>query len=106
MNGIAVPENMGFRRDGVKTKSETREYMKMIIAEANADVCKNFWFAVVRKSDNKLIGEGIILDVPGKPELGWLVDIGCWGKGYGAEIGRALLKYCFTKLGLRRIIAA
>ena len=99
-------ENMGYRRDGVKSLAETREYMEMIISEANADVCKNFWFAVVCKSNNKIIGEGILLDIPEKAELGWLVDKNCWGNGYGTEIGNALLKYCFQELNLRRVIAA
>jgi len=99
-------ENMGYRRDGTKSESETRKYMEWIIAEANADKCKNFWFAVERKLDNTLIGEGIILDVPENPELGWLVDKNCWGNGYGIEIGNALLTYSFQVLNLRRIIAA
>jgi RimJ/RimL family protein N-acetyltransferase len=99
-------ENMGYRRDGVKSEAETKKYMEWIIAEANADECKNFWFAVVQKSDGKLIGEGIILDVPEKPELGWLIDKDYRGNGYGAEIGRALLGYGFAKLQARRIIAA
>ena len=99
-------ENMGYRRDGVKTESETRKYLEWIIAEANADVCKNFWFAVVRKADNKLLGEGILLDVPEKPEMGWLIDKHYWGQGYGTEVGYALLKFGFDVLNLRRIIAA
>ena len=100
------PENMGYRRDGVKTEPETRKYFEWIIAEANADVCKNFWFAVVRKADNKLLGEGILLDVPEKPEIGWLIDKHFWGQGYGTDVGCALLKYGFDVLNLRRIIAA
>ena len=99
-------ENMGFRRDGTKTESDTRKYLSFIMAEANANVCKNFWFAVVRKADNKLVGEGIILDVPEKPELGWLVDKNCWGRGYGTEIGGGLLNYAFQILNVRRVIAA
>ncbi|MCL1882870.1 MAG: GNAT family N-acetyltransferase [Defluviitaleaceae bacterium] len=99
-------ENMGFRRDGVKSELDVRKYMKMIISEANADVCKNFWFAVVRKPDNRLVGEGILLDVLEKPELGWLVDKNYRGNGYGAKIGDALLQYSFQTLKLRRVIAA
>ena len=99
-------ENMGYRRDGVKTESETRKFMEWIIAEANAEECKNFWFAVVRKEDNKLIGEAILKDVPEKPEIGWLVHKDYWRQGYGTEIGNALLKLSFEILNLRRIIAA
>ena len=99
-------ENIGYRRDGVKNEEETRKYFDWIIAEANANVCKNFWFAVVRKNDEKLLGEGILLDVPEKPEMGWLMDKRYWGQGYGTDVGAALLKFGFDVLNLRRIIAA
>jgi RimJ/RimL family protein N-acetyltransferase len=99
-------DNMGYRRDGVKTDAETQEYLNWIIDESNVDECKNFWFAAVRKEDNILIGEGLIKDVPKKPEIGWLVGKNYWQNGYGTEIGNALLKYSFEVLGLHRVIAA
>ena len=100
------PENMGYRRDGVKTEPETRKYLEWVITEVNADVCKNFWFAVVRKADHTLLGEGILNDVPEKPEIGWLIDKQYWKQGYGTEVGHALLQFGFGVLNLRRIIAA
>ena len=99
-------ENMGFRRDGVKTEEETREFLHSIIADANEDECENFWFAVVRKTDGKLIGDGILFHIGNWPEIGWLVDKKYWRQGYGGEIGRALLKYGFETVKLHRIIAA
>ena len=99
-------ENMGFRRDGTKTETETRKYLAWTISEANADECKNYWFAAVCKESNTLIGEAILLDVPEKPEIGWLVDKNNWQKGFGAEIGNALLYFAFDVLNLRRVIAA
>ena len=101
-------ENMGYRRDGVKNEEETRNFMNWIISEANMEPCKIFWFAAVRKSDNILIGEALIKEVPQKPEyeIGWLVDKNHWGQGYGTEIGGAMLKYGFAVLNLHRIIAA
>ena len=101
-------ENMGYRRDGVKSETETREYMEWIISEANADECTNFWFAAVCKTSNNLIGEAILKSVPEKPEyeIGWLVDKSHWRKGYGTEIGNALLKYSFGVMNLHRIIAS
>ncbi|MCL2199539.1 MAG: GNAT family N-acetyltransferase [Defluviitaleaceae bacterium] len=99
-------ENMGYRRDGVKTEEETRQHLEWIIAEASADECESLWFAVARKDDNKLIGEGILLHMPENPEMGWLVGKDHWQQGYGTEIGHALLKFCFQTLNLRRIIAA
>lgn len=99
-------ENMGYRRDGVKTEAETRDYLRNLIDTANADPCEDFWFAAARKSDGRLIGEGIIFHVPERPELGWLVDKKFWRQGYGEEITRGLLKFSFEALNLHRVIAA
>jgi len=98
-------ENMGYRRDGVKTEAQTRKYMEWIISQANAEECENFWFAAVRKEDNQLVGEAILKDLPDKPEIGWLVGKNFWQQGYGTEIGNALLKFSFQMLNLHRIIA-
>lgn len=38
-------------------------------------------------------------------ELGWSLDPGQAGKGYATEAVRALIRICFTDLGLRRITA-
>jgi RimJ/RimL family protein N-acetyltransferase len=98
---------MGYRRDGVKTENETREYLSRNIAAANKNECEEFWFAAVRKEDNKLIGEAILfLESREIPEMGWLIDKNYWRQGYGEEIGRALLHFSFEILNLRRVIAA
>lgn len=98
-------ENMSFRHDGVKTEAQTREHLAGIIACANADFCEDFWFAAVRKADNRLIGEGILFHLPERPEIGWLVDKNLRRQGYGEEIARSLLAFGFKTLDLRRIIA-
>ena len=38
-------------------------------------------------------------------ELGWVLDPACTGQGYGTEAVRGLLEYCFTALGVRRVVA-
>ncbi|MCL2356064.1 MAG: GNAT family N-acetyltransferase [Defluviitaleaceae bacterium] len=96
-------ETMQYRRDGVKTEAETREFLNNAIAAANADPCEDFWFAVV--CEEVLIGEGILFNDRNEPELGWLVDKNHWGQGYGTKIGSALLKFAFDTLNLHRVIA-
>jgi RimJ/RimL family protein N-acetyltransferase len=39
-------------------------------------------------------------------ELGWVLDPGHAGRGYGTEAVRALIGLCFTELGLRRVTAS
>ena len=38
-------------------------------------------------------------------ELGWTLDPGYAGRGYASEAVRALIRLCFTDLGLRRVTA-
>ncbi len=38
-------------------------------------------------------------------ELGWVLDPAYSGHGYGTEAARELLHYCFTDLGVRRVVA-
>jgi len=46
------------------------------------------------------------LQMSDKPELGRNVHRNCWRQGYGAEIGRTMLRLGFDILNLRRITAA
>lgn len=39
-------------------------------------------------------------------ELGWVLDPAHTGHGYATEAVRALVDYCFTDLGLRRVVAS
>jgi RimJ/RimL family protein N-acetyltransferase len=38
-------------------------------------------------------------------ELGWVLDPGATGHGYGTEAVRELIRICFAELGLRRVTA-
>ncbi|MBS1673976.1 MAG: GNAT family N-acetyltransferase [Actinobacteria bacterium] len=38
-------------------------------------------------------------------ELGWVLDPARTGRGYATEAVRALIRYCFDELGVRRVIA-
>ena len=38
-------------------------------------------------------------------ELGWVLDPAHTGRGYATEAVRGLLEYCFTRLGVRRVVA-
>ncbi|KQW50968.1 GCN5 family acetyltransferase [Nocardioides sp. Root1257] len=38
-------------------------------------------------------------------ELGWVLDPAYAGRGYATEAVRALLRYCFDDLGVRRVVA-
>nr|MBQ4318035.1 GNAT family N-acetyltransferase [Clostridia bacterium] len=63
-------------------------------------------FAVALKDTGEFIGRCFILTSGSeKGELGWILINRYQGRGYGTELGNALLKFGFEKLGLHRIIA-
>lgn len=43
---------------------------------------------------------------PDEPELGYRLRQSAWGKGYGTEGSRALIRKGFTELGARRVFAS
>ena len=43
---------------------------------------------------------------PDEPELGYRLRRAAWGKGYGTEVSRALIRKGFTELGVRRVVAS
>ena len=68
-----------------------------------------FW-AAIEKSTGEFLGwfhfrpqEGGRLD---EAELGYRLRKSAWGKGYGTEASRALIRKGFTELGVRRVFAS
>ena len=43
---------------------------------------------------------------PGEVELGYRLRRAAWGKGYGTEVSRALIRKGFTELGVERVVAS
>ncbi len=43
---------------------------------------------------------------PGEVELGYRLRRVAWGKGYGTEVSRALIRKGFTELGVQRVVAS
>lgn len=68
-----------------------------------------FW-AAIEKSTGEFLGwfhfrppEGAS---PDEPELGYRLRKSAWGKGYGTEGSRALIRKGFIELGVRRVVAS
>lgn len=98
-------ENMKYRRGEPRTKAETRDYIRWAIANAEADDCTNYEYAVILKSPNTLIGAATLMHLPDDPEIGWTLHRDYWRRGYGTEIGETMLRLGFETLNLHRIIA-
>lgn len=91
------PENTRYMAWGPNSEQQTREFL------ARAKPGKDF--AVTLKESGVVIGScGIYPDEANdSAELGWILHKDYWKRGYGTELGGALVKYGFEDLKLRRI---
>jgi len=68
-----------------------------------------FW-AVIEKATGEFIGWFHFRPQKGGPddevELGYRLRKAAWGKGYGTEGSRALIRKGFTELGVQRVVAS
>ncbi len=79
------------------------------------ETAKNHFFEtydlwpVIEKQAGQLIGHCGLLekDIEGKPEieLNYIFFPLMWGRGYATEIGQAIRRMAFTKMGLKRLVA-
>ena len=97
-------ENMKYREEPLN-ESQARGYLNWLVSNAEAEEIVRFEYAVARKSDNKLIGSASLFHLPEIPELGWTLHRDYWRQGYGAEMGRTMLRLGFDELNFHRIIA-
>ncbi len=65
-----------------------------------------FHLSAELKASNQVVGDGfIIMNRPKTFEIGWGVHPELWGRGFGTEIGRALMAIAFEKLGATTVWA-
>lgn len=98
-------ENLKYWEEGPLKESQVDGYMNWLISNTKDEEGFHYEYAVVRKSDNKLIGSATLMHLPDKPELGWTLHRSYWRQGYGTEMGRTMLQFGFDKLNFHRIIA-
>jgi RimJ/RimL family protein N-acetyltransferase len=67
----------------------------------------HFWFMVRRLDDDRLVGEAGLGGISWLHGEAWLYvslgDRAYWGKGYGTDAVRVLLRYAFEELNLARV---
>ena len=87
------------------TLEGTRERLSQVI-EQYGELGFGF-FAVVRQSDERLVGWCGLAPIDSVPEIeiGYGFAPDCWGRGYATEAARAIIKFGFEDLGLTRIVA-
>jgi [ribosomal protein S5]-alanine N-acetyltransferase len=65
----------------------------MAISEINDEICTLIGACAVAKSENEEF------------EVGYRFSEGYWGKGYGSEILKGLLKFCLNDLAINKVIS-
>jgi RimJ/RimL family protein N-acetyltransferase len=101
---VSNTENMKYREEPLD-ESQAHGYLNWLISNTNAEDILHCEYAVVRKSDNKLIGSAVLMHLPDNPEIGWTLHRDYWRQGYGTEMGETMLMLGFDVLNLRRITA-
>lgn len=99
------PEVMKYVGKGIITRAETE--MKILTMISHWQKYNFGMWAVVDKSDNKMIGRcGLcFLDNTQEIELGYILDQAHWHQGLATEASKASLRYGFEQLKLEKIVA-
>ncbi len=105
------PEVMRFLNGGVRTPRDEFEHdiLPAFLRYYEQGDRFGFW-AAIEKSTGDFLGwfhfrQGKDAG-PNEAELGYRLHRAAWGKGYGTEVSRALIRKGFTELGVRRVVAS
>jgi len=99
-------DNVIFMPWGPNTPERTRAFVETAMNWATEDPRIHYEVAVILKSTGGLIGGcGLVRQGEDAGELGWGLHRDYWKRGYGVQMGTALLEFGFTTLGLHRIQA-
>jgi len=93
------PANTRYMAWGPNSEEQTRDFLNSV--QTGKD------FAVVLKKNGAVIGScGVYPDSANDTgEIGWILHMDYWKRGYGTELGGELIRYGFEDLKLRRIVA-
>jgi RimJ/RimL family protein N-acetyltransferase len=104
------PDVMRFLTGGKPTPREVirNETLPRLLRYYERFAGFGFW-AAIEKSTGEFLGWFHFLprkgSGPDEAELGYRLRKSAWGKGYGTEGSRALIRKGFTELGVRRVVA-
>lgn len=99
-------DNVIYMVFGPNSEEETKAFINRAICKADENPCMDYQYAAVLRTTDVLIGScSLAILGNDEAEIGWIVNSDYWNKGYGTEMGRAMLNLGFDELNLRRIIA-
>jgi len=99
-----------FRRlidSGVRQLGSVKEVQRWLEKELEEQSVNQHWFSIRKLDDDMLLGD-IDLYVYNWPGRDAFVGLGIgerefWGKGYGTDVMKVILRYAFTEVNLNRV---
>lgn len=100
-------ENIKHMTFGPNKEEHTKEFIKNAINKANTVPQTEYEFAITLRENEKLIGAcGLHTNKElTEGNLGWVLHMDYWKKGFGTEFAHELLRFGFEELNLHRIYA-
>ena len=92
---------------GPNTREETLEFLREAIESSRANPRLHFEFAVEHPEDGLVGGCGVYVQSldSKRAEVGYALNSGYWGRGYGTTVAAALIEYGFNVLRMHRMQA-
>lgn len=91
----------------MKTLNETREFIELMLKRESEGT--HYYASIVLKSTQEVIGTAMIFNldqVANKAEIGYVLDKGYWGNGYGSECVALMNQFGFESLNLHKLYAS
>lgn len=90
----------------LRNEEDVKNFVTRQVARQGDERRHIFHLAAEEKQRTFAVGDGfIILGRGGLAEIGWGVAPDLWGRGFGTEIGRALVGLAFERVGAVRVWA-
>lgn len=98
---------MKYTTGKANSREENEAELKEIINSYEALSNDRWIMAVVRKSDDELVGTCAVIKNDGNEhEIGYRLLEKYWGNGYGKELLAGLVSFCLQEMGLNLITAS
>ena len=100
--------NVQYMDWGPNTEEDTQAFVQLALKEQTFSPRTQFNFAVIDPLTELLIGTAAIRIQDAQAlvaDFGYILHSDYWGRGYGTEIAKAMVRFGFEELGMHRIWA-
>ena len=102
---VGNPEVMRYVKKPLNFEESKNELNRFIGYYTDEESFFHLW-AVVEKGSNEVVGLcGVYLNEKSEHEIAYRFRASFWGNGYGGEIAKGLLQYCFEEMKLKELTA-